>query len=183
MGKSAKEKARESKDKEKQRGKGRDRKKRRHSSDSSSDDERKRRRHSKYTTIKTYVRQGKEMIAAHVLWATPLFPCVQKARIEIQREVAARRGVNVRAAAVLILQIAGEPGEGEFFVWLAIWRGCKRSKAERLSLIAKRVRRRLIMTLKLLLLREKHCPSVLNRQSECLRMCTHTLVHGMFSDM
>ena len=108
------------------------------------------------------------------LWATPLFPCVQKAHIEIQREVAERRGVNVRAAAVLILQIAGEPGEGEFFVWLAIWRGCKRSKAERLSLIAKRVRRRLIMTLKLLLLREKHCPSVLNRQSECLCARVHT---------
>ena len=48
------------------------------------------------------------------LWVTPFLPCVQKAHIEIQREVAERGGVNVRAAAVLILQIAGEPGEGEF---------------------------------------------------------------------
>ena len=51
------------------------------------------------------------------------FFCVQKVHVRIQKEVAARKGVNDRAAVVRTLQIAGEPGERSFRMpncW--IWR-------------------------------------------------------------
>ena len=122
------------------------------------------------------------MRPARIFRGQSSFTHVQKVRAKIQREVAEGRGVNVRTVVVQILQIAGEPGERGLRTTNCLT-GLPVMKAGHF-LIARRVRRRLIMPLKLLIrLRERHYPSVFKKQSKCLhghvQLKPFRLLHGV----